>query len=96
MILFYCDVTSFHQVPLSQLVFLQAKSQKMLTHNHPPMRDVIIEHETGYVSLLTALLTCLFNHLRFLFIHTDNLLVLFILAHLCICIYVSIYVYGGF
>ena len=34
------------------------------------------------VSLLSTILTCSFNHLRFLLMHTDNLRLLFTLVHL--------------
>ena len=40
---FHRDVTSFHEVPLTPLVFRHATSRKTLISTHPPMRDVIIE-----------------------------------------------------
>ena len=32
---FYRDVTAFHEVPFTPLVFHHATSRKMLKHNHP-------------------------------------------------------------
>ena len=43
LLFFYCDVTVFHEVPLTPVVFRHATSRKNVETHPPPMRDVIIK-----------------------------------------------------
>ena len=58
---FHRDVTAFHQVLLTPLVFCHVKSQKNAKSHLPPMRDIIIEEPLASYFVILGL----WQHLTF-------------------------------
>ena len=67
--LFYCDVTAFHQVPLTIVVFRHAISWETLRPNHP-MCDVIIEQQLVKMLICNEVARCQPLSLRKKLFHT--------------------------